>query len=305
MIRKRTVLVLGAGASIPYGFPSGLQLLHQIAMPQSDYDGEVHVGIRQMLRRLGHREDDVNAFEQAVRVSGLRSIDHFLELNQQFNEMGRTAITCAIVRCENDKELEQRATGGNGRWYDLLLNRMLAPGERWSENQLSVVSLNYDRSFEQFFMRALGQNFSQPDTAHGTFAETVKVAHLHGSLGTLSVGEDDYHPYQPSIDNEALQRAAQRIRIVHDASDDNYEAARQLLQQAERVLFWGVSYDRVVLQRLDVRRLLKGKIVHGTMFGFGQLEVVHACREIGFHQANFVQSFDTRLDIAQYFAHGM
>jgi hypothetical protein len=53
VIRKRTVFILGAGASMPYGFPSGEGLLKSARQLTEELIGEVSCG---QLRKSQSRE---------------------------------------------------------------------------------------------------------------------------------------------------------------------------------------------------------------------------------------------------------
>jgi hypothetical protein len=73
MISKNTVLVLGAGASYPYGFPLGKQLKQKILSLQERPDDYSAV------HELGYLERDISEFQRRFRGSQLDSIDLFLE----------------------------------------------------------------------------------------------------------------------------------------------------------------------------------------------------------------------------------
>jgi hypothetical protein len=81
MLTKKTVLVLGAGASIPFGFPSGQKLLRDIvketAEPKRTCLGEV-------LLQCGFNESYIKAFSSALLKSQRMSVDAFLEHRQDF-----------------------------------------------------------------------------------------------------------------------------------------------------------------------------------------------------------------------------
>ena len=83
---QKTVLILGAGASAPYGFPTGQALIDWIC-------GEF-VGVA---GGLGVGEVEVKQFVSRLRRSGANSIDLFLEHNPDLQRTGKIAIAYAIA----------------------------------------------------------------------------------------------------------------------------------------------------------------------------------------------------------------
>ena len=75
MIPKKTVLVLGAGASVDYGFPTGRRMLLDICR-------EVRVG-SELYRFFTERRADsstlIESFIEALENSQAPSVDLFLE----------------------------------------------------------------------------------------------------------------------------------------------------------------------------------------------------------------------------------
>ena len=66
MIEKPTVLVLGAGASMPYGYPSGAELRQRLISEDLFQDA---IDSRELSR------EDVVSFCETFRHSGMPSID--------------------------------------------------------------------------------------------------------------------------------------------------------------------------------------------------------------------------------------
>ena len=85
MIHKPTVLVLGAGASMPYGYPSG-SALREMLVDQSTFD-ELIVG--NLISR-----NDVGGFCERFLYSGMNSIDAFLSRigSEQITPGGKTYL---------------------------------------------------------------------------------------------------------------------------------------------------------------------------------------------------------------------
>jgi hypothetical protein len=92
MITTKTVLVLGAGASAPYGFPTGSTLKDRIIKPQG-------MNTHQILKSLGFGSDKVREFTDVLRESGQSSVDAFLERRLDLRKVGQAAIAATLLAC--------------------------------------------------------------------------------------------------------------------------------------------------------------------------------------------------------------
>src|SRR5206468_11122318 len=104
MIRKPTVLVLGAGASHDYGFPLGYPLVTQICHGLSNPNED----ISKRLYGCAFTADNVESFRRALELSAQLSIDTFLENRPEFLEVGKAAIACCLIPCEHESRFYRR-----------------------------------------------------------------------------------------------------------------------------------------------------------------------------------------------------
>src|SRR5258708_823314 len=98
MLERRTVFILGAGASAPYGFPIGSELVCEIVK------GLAAEGtLRDQLLRAEFRAGDLDEFRDRLRVAGGTSIDFFLEdQHDDVVAIGKAAIAVQIRRAEHN-----------------------------------------------------------------------------------------------------------------------------------------------------------------------------------------------------------
>lgn len=145
MITKTTVLILGAGASIDYGFPLGRGLRDLVCRVPGTAGASA-------ITDAGYDPEELNEFVDILRHSGYTSVDWFLEDRPEFISIGKAAIAAALIPFENPDRLFPPDAPAN-HWYELLLNTMDSPRGSFTENRLSIVTFNYDRSLEYYLFR--------------------------------------------------------------------------------------------------------------------------------------------------------
>src|SRR4051812_22223583 len=118
MITKRIVLILGAGASIPFGFPSGLDLKKSIVERLDPNDGRYT--LRTQIQDAGFPPEDIEGFRSALRFSGKRSVDAFLEHRPDYLEVGKAAIAGVLLPREDRSVLFDTKPN----WYEHFFNKL-------------------------------------------------------------------------------------------------------------------------------------------------------------------------------------
>jgi hypothetical protein len=191
MITIPTVLILGAGASEPYGFPTARKLLEQIC----DMLGASKCRSPSFSAVLGATRKTSGAlvaFRDALFSSGFQSIDAWLEKaeNEDVRDIGKAAIAARISRLEITKRLlEPPKPASEEDWYQVLWKNLYedAEFETFQDNKLSVVTFNYDRSLEQYLFTRMKNTFrGKPYTEYAEkLHESIPVVHVYGSLGCL------------------------------------------------------------------------------------------------------------------------
>ncbi len=148
MTSTPTVFILGAGASAPYGFPTGpglvRRLIHRIMDPR---ESQLSHPIRTLIE-MGHSHLKLMEFAQAVQKSGLSSVDLFLEHRPEFMEIGKRTMGALLIEGEMPQSLHIE---GEDRWYKRVWNQIAEAVRRgMKEDQVSFVTFNYDRSLEEY-----------------------------------------------------------------------------------------------------------------------------------------------------------
>lgn len=274
MITKPTVLILGAGASKPYGFPLGSDLVNNIANLNDD-----------TLKIWGYDTGLIQEFTNAVSEANV-TIDRLLADNTKFMDIGKTAIAIIFYQLEKENLLKQRD------WYDKLWNAMndQASIDEFGDNKIAIITYNYEESLEHYLyksMRSLYASESKDKIISQLLR--IKIIHLHGQIGYLpwqlhNNNYDIINPYGgikfPNYDNEEFQervdeyhskidKISKGIKIIHEdiSKNDDYIQALGLLNDAEKIYFLGFGYHPTNLDRLNLLRFQgKGKDIKGSTY---------------------------------------
>ena len=248
MITQKTVLILGAGASLAYGFPLGRGLRDLVC----DTPGNKENRTARAIADAGYNLDDMMDFVNTIKHSGYTSVDWFLEDRREYIQIGKAAIAACLIPFENPSKLFPPQAPAD-HWYELLVNIMASPIEEFCDNELSIISFNYDRSLEYYFLRVLETRLNSEERAVDLLS-SFKIVHVHGSLGELLPTSDTVRHYDPTISPESIKIASNNIIIVGEATDDSesFEEARILLSDAERIDFLGFGYHQESVRRLGI-----------------------------------------------------
>lgn len=262
MITKPTVLILGAGASIPYGYPSGAGLVKDI------FTNITSNPWRETYSNCGLDHKEMDALKSELNLSQMPSIDAFLEHRRdEFLRAGKAAIALSLLSKENPDTFNDFDIREKGI-YNFLYNNLTTSWEEFRENRLTVITFNYDRSLEYFLFSALKHSHDKLDSQVAEAIQSIPIIHVHGSLGPLPWQEDggiDYYPLfrRDQGASEIAKRikvASENIIIVSEAQPQSkeFELATNRIKEAERVYFLGFGYYAVNVERLG---LLKAKLI--------------------------------------------
>ncbi|MCP4376338.1 MAG: hypothetical protein GY794_09210 [bacterium] len=289
MITTPTVLVLGAGASRAFKYPTGPELVYAML------DG-IHAHADLLQNELGISHPLLEKFHATLSASGRSTIDDFLARQPDFVDLARTLIALALVKHEKTELLSHRDTDKENWYKQYLLPAMSTPSlDDFGDNQLSVVTYNYDRSLEQFLLQSLIASY--PTNGHPGACweqiDKIPIIHLHGQLSDLRE-----RPYSPTLNYSTLSQSAAHIRIIHEdiANDPPFQEARQLLAAAQRIYFLGFGYNDVNLRRLHIAELpIRNPDILGTTQGIGPIELqnlkTRTLNQIGFVNTGIVNFF--------------
>ena len=235
--RNKTVLVLGAGASNPYGFPLGVELKNFLM-------GNHNNAVFQAVQKIEHSGEKIEEFRDGLRYGTHPTIDVFLEKKRSLREIGSYFIAGAISGHEQHQNLFPQK-----EWYAYFFQILDFENLSRDMPDIAIVTLNYDRSLEHFLTKNIDYNCRDELLAKShQRRQQLKIIHAHGSLG-----EFPKIPYgAASRDFDSLRQAAESIRIVSDRLDDSpdFRTARETLAGAKEIIFLGFGYNERTLAAL-------------------------------------------------------
>jgi hypothetical protein len=271
---ERTVLVLGAGASKPYGFPLGHELKSIIL------ESLRPVLVEGSTEWRGFKIGLISEFQESFRYSALPTIDQFLEKKPKFRDLGAYLIARVLLPLENRNKLFPHSD-----WHGYLFECMNFDGDDLDPSFLSIVTLNYERSLEEFLTWNIQWNCHQDRIEHAhEKRKRIRIVHAHGSLGPYPEV-----PYggggDAQVTEQALVDAAKNIKIVSDNLEDSpdFKIAQGLIAEADRVIFLGFGYHERVLKGLFAKAKLENMLIGGCGYGVRESDHKAACSAIGKH----------------------
>jgi len=271
MITEKTVLILGAGASKPYGFPTGRELLYKIRTALDSFGTS---DLRKKLIEQGVSDSQINAFLMELMYSDPSSVDAFLEYRPEFLPVGKLAITLSLIPFENDDTFFKRALN-QPSWYRYLFEKLNVPSfNKVINNNVSIITFNYDRSIEHYFFTALKCRSNKSEKECAKILEAIPIIHVHGRLGALPWQEESGRPYEPRCFRN-VKKVSEQIKVIRKDIDKSseFECAYDFyLSSAEKIIFLGFGYHEANLRRLRIGDL-KRKTMIGTCYGLGKSDI--------------------------------
>jgi hypothetical protein len=281
MLSKRTVFILGAGASAAYGFSSGLGLLEAARA----------LDLPRLVNNIGpiprdNTDGPARELHGALTNSLAVSLDALLEQRPALEVAGKRLMAGMLLEQENAALRNRFASTDD--WMRVLFAEMSRGAKtigHFEDNPVTFVTFNYDRLLEHRLIHALCARYGCGLSTGVEVLGSVPIIHLHGDLGALPAQDTGGIPFgaieaDSVYDAQTLdivRRSAERIRIVHTTSVDTIEfkAAHTALSKAEQIVLLGFGYGDTNLLRLNVNRWAESAPIVGTAKGLTEAEVFH------------------------------
>ena len=264
MINTPTTLILGAGASVDYGYPLGEGLMAEI----------VQLGSAEGFTKyfyVGAWVTAVNEVINRLRTGAFRSIDQFLgsyQISDLTKEAGKLAISYVLnkkyfaprmrpVQCDPDTP----------SWYQLLSFALFEGVEKHTdlaETQLRIVTFNYDLSLELFLIMQIKAHW--PELTELEVRKTlgyVQIVHVYGELGDPIDYFNRFSGGVAELTEDTIKASAKRIHVIPEnrpQTTAEFRRAQAMVGTSERIAFLGFGFDFDNLQRLNLAPILKESV---------------------------------------------
>lgn len=254
MIQKRTLFILGAGASYPYGMPLGSRLRQEICELTTEN------GVSEALISSGVDRQQLNAFAEEFKRSRQQSIDTFLSKRAELAPLGKKCI--AAILCSKEQEQALFSITHSDDWYGALWNAMQNDCHAASgitQNAVRFATFNYDRSLEAFLHHSIKHSYGVNDEQAELVWSRLPIVHFYGCLGPYSnIPKAGSRMYSHSFNAAQLCIAAESLRVIPDVerSDEGFMVVRQWMEWAETICILGFGFDPLNMERLGIDSVL-------------------------------------------------
>lgn len=303
MIPRKTILVLGAGASKEFGLPLGVDLIG-IVKDKVDFRWEygskrVGTGDDYILQALTEsakdRGVDRNVYTRACGklrggIEFSLSIDNYLHSHSNDSELiiiGKIAIAKSILDAERRSKIYFDVNNNNQRFsvdnvssswiyhfIKILISNVTVENINSIFANLAVISFNYDRCFEHALFESLKLAYNLSDDRASEVMSGLSIVHPYGSVGSLPwQGGNRTVPFGDG-DRRDLHRVAEEIQLfTEQRSDPDFiQFIDKHVPAAERLLFLGFGYYRQNMELIS-RGTTKLPRLAGTAYGLSAVDV--------------------------------
>jgi hypothetical protein len=256
-----TVMILGAGASAPYGFPLGRGLKEKIIQQSGDTNKSAE---REQYLKAGFSQERVTEFNTALTRSHYPTIHAFLEDRPSLRETGAFGIAAALMPLESQGTLFPPKD-----WYPALFQGLDLKNFTSISSIPAIITFNYDRSLEHYLTVATQSAYESEVRKHALDKlRRLRIIHVYGQLG-------DYPavPYDPAKNVEDFRKAAKEIRMIYDQGieeSDGFAESKRVLENARDVIILGFGYDERSVRRMGLSTHIPERTIFGTAYGLGR-----------------------------------
>ncbi len=288
MIKEKTTFIIGAGASNPYGYPTGGQLREKICKDTCNK-------VKLLLPHSKTHEIDKNyksdiydkliALSEVFYKSSTPSIDLFLSRNLGYANIGKLAIIIEILEAERNSQFREDIVQSDQDWYSYLY-RYLTDGiiykdnyKEFSKNNISFITFNYDRSLEYFLHESFLNSFNY-DVDRTDLTNEVKnifLEHVYGVVAPLpwqDIINYSSLEYKSEFNIQLVQSLIKNIKMIHERTLQDLRRITKRIQEAQRIFFLGFGYANENLEILDIPKVIGSNTkIFGTVKGFCKREL--------------------------------
>lgn len=281
---KPLTIVLGAGASKPFGLPIGKELKTAI---ESNQEILLTTGSPDYRFEHDRLRGQLNEFATESRGSGWDSIDRFLEFRHDYEQLGKEQIAWQLINRCNDALTERRMCSD---WLSWLFNNLHSQRTSICDAPIQFVTFNYDCLLEIGLATMLANTQGTSLKQGLEEVSKLRIVHVYGKLEPRFTLMDVSDKMKLDDSIHAIKQLARGIKIMSQERDTEESAelkdAQQIIADATRVVFLGFGFDDMNLRRIGAHADVdtwqsRRPSVWGTCVEMTKLEMDEARSKLG------------------------
>ncbi|MFN0114907.1 MAG: hypothetical protein ACKVPY_09550 [Paracoccaceae bacterium] len=314
MINRKTVVVVGAGASSDLGLPLGAALKSEVANLATRRDDGIWLHLNSAMFHYFEPNRDIG--EKALlhfsdfgsQLRSAYSIDNFLDQRRDDHillAVGKMLIAYVIAGAEKNSglavEREFDVIENNQDYFLFDLMNIVSRGHQANNihkslQNLTFVTFNYDRCIERFLKIWLETNFGMKA---GDVVPRDNIVHAYGSLGDY-FDQSVHNPFEyrgrVAFQNVHLElrNYVDKIKIFTEQEDSSvFGVIHQKLTDCDTIVFLGFGFEEQNMRFFE--NVSGSKNVFATMYGQskensnyldGYLSQMFACKPGGYYSVD-------------------
>lgn len=332
---KKTVFIIGAGASREAGLPVGSELKKEIAkvldIRFEDLSRMVS-GDNYIFQAFGAKvsnDPDPNASLRSLQQAGWRirdampqaiSIDNFIDThseNKHIELCGKLAIVRTILEAEAKSTLiiEKKQGKGQLRFERLAETWLSRFFQQLSENckpadlknrlkSVALIIFNYDRCIEHYLYYAFQNYYSMSATESAQLLRDLEVYHPYGVVGSLPwLSVNNAIEFGGEPNGSQLLSLAGQIRTFTEGTDEQsseINCIRSNMKTAQRLIFLGFAFHKLNLDLLVPTASTappRGRRVLATAYGISDSDVEEIAEDLAIRGVLIAKDIRIRNDL--------
>ena len=278
-MQRKTVFVIGAGASSEANLPTGYELKEKISKlldirfdwdKQISGDRTITDSLRELTKGTIHQNDAINSYLLEAQHIGdalqlALSIDNFIDQhrdNEKIALCGKLAIVKSILEAEGKSLLYFKQDRIDSTinfdslektWY---LNFFRLLTENCQKNELkerfesiTLIIFNYDRCVEFFMLKALQKNYKIDENEAADLVKCLSIYHPYGSVGSLPyISSTDIIPFGQQPNGQQLLSLVKQIKTFAEGTDpksSDIQEIKEHMARATHLSFIGFAFHKL------------------------------------------------------------
>jgi len=252
----KRVFVIGAGASVGYGLPTGEELkrFFLTEFPQIFDRFNANTDFLRDMKAMSRK------LMEAIANPAVNLIDDLINKQGSLSKCARFGIALHILTKELKANFEND-------WVAQVLKVLMAQARGFEDalnsdlKDTTFITFNYDRMIEYRLYKILSGLFEDVNSEQvHTLAKLPNIIHVYGSLGELDIeeyetvrNERDFGYYHEKLKFREVERAAENIRVMHDERIElDLGDITTALNEAKEIYISGYNFDEMNNTRINL-----------------------------------------------------